>query len=163
MAQEHNSKVLGDALEAIMQERKYEEKTTQRRNSASERLNIPLLDQKRIQRFNVDDESVRESYRAKMMKDFEARKRKEGEWRSQHVLLAIDQDDPLVKKKRAKSEMKKLHSNYIKAVTTNIVDNQEEKKGKFHLNIRPILFIVFCSNHRRIQVRDVPRKDRVPE
>ena len=44
MAQEHNSKVLGDALEVIMQERKYEEKTTQRRNSASERLNIPLLD-----------------------------------------------------------------------------------------------------------------------
>ena len=82
-AQEHNSKVLGDALDAIMKERRYEEKhVIQRRNSASERLSIPLLDNKRIQRFNVDDESVRESTRARMMKDFEERRGRGEEWRS---------------------------------------------------------------------------------
>ena len=47
-----------------------------RRNSASDRLSIPLLDQKKIQRFKVDDNSVTESTRAKMVKTFEVQRSK---------------------------------------------------------------------------------------
>ena len=86
-----------------MQERrslaKHERK---RRNSAKDKLQIPLIEGRRIQRFKIDDQSVTEEERARVVKEFELQRQKQDEWRSQHTTLFFKQED--AQKKRASSE-----------------------------------------------------------
>ena len=52
---------MGNVLEQIMQERRSVVKhDRKRRNSAKDKLQIPLADGKRIQRFKIEDQSVTE-------------------------------------------------------------------------------------------------------
>ena len=95
---------MGNVLEQIMQERRSVVKhDRKRRNSAKDKLQIPLADGKRIQRFKIEDQSVTEEQRAKAVKNFEAQRQKQDEWRSQHTTLFIKQED--AQKKRASSEV----------------------------------------------------------
>ena len=99
-----------------------------RRNSASDRLSIPICDDKKIQRFKVDDNSVTESTRAKMVKTFEKEKQKQAEWRSLHqsIIMQPEDADPKKKSKRAKSDIKRIQDSYISTVTRVIEDEQEK-------------------------------------
>ena len=101
-----------------------------RRNSASERIQVPIYEEKVIRKFNVDGESVTESQRAKLLKGFELSRQKTVEWRSQHQEIKLVEEDPTdKKKKRAASEVKKVQEAYLGAVKKHVKED-EVKKGK---------------------------------
>ena len=117
-------------MKDVMAEITEQNKGKKRRNSASERIQVPIYEAKVIHKFGVDGESVTESQRAKLLKGFELSRQKTVEWRSQHQEIKLAEEDPTdKKKKRAASEVKKVQEDYLGAVKKHIKED-EVKKGK---------------------------------
>ena len=63
--------MMGVIMRDVMSEIIEQNKGTKRRNSASERIQVPIYEEKVILKFGIDGESVTESERAKLLKGFE--------------------------------------------------------------------------------------------
>ena len=123
---------MGVIMRDVIGEINEQNRGTKRRNSASERIQVPIYEEKVILKFGIDGESVTESERAKLLKGFELNRQKTVEWRSQHQEIKLAEEDPTDKKrKRAASEVKKVQENYLGAVKLHIKED-EVKKGKVY-------------------------------
>ena len=77
--------VMGLILGEVTNQYKREQEKVKRRNSASERMQVPVYQGKTIKKFLVgDDVSVTEADRNDAIRSYEAQRKKAAEWRAQH-------------------------------------------------------------------------------
>ena len=70
-----------------------------------------------------------ESARQAMIREYEAGRRRGTEWRAQHREIQVEAEEGKDRKKRAKSEIKRVQETYIGAVTRQMVGEEEEKRN----------------------------------
>ena len=91
---------------------------------------MPVYQDKQLKRFLVDEDSVAETERKRMMQNYEEARKEQVEWRAQHSFIEVEQEDLKdKKKKRAKSEITKIQQRYIGTVTS-MKANPKIKEGK---------------------------------
>ena len=124
--------MMGQVLQEVMGEYKLAKGSLKRRNSAQDRIQMPMYANKQIKRFLVDNDSVAESDRKKMIQNYEENRKDKVEWRAQHTNIKVQEEDLRDKKakKRAKSEAPKIQDRYLDTVTKLKVD-QNIKQGKY--------------------------------
>ena len=77
-----------------------------------------------------------------MNKKFEVSRKAQNEWRSQHEDLVIQKEEDLMKRKRSKTEVKRVQTTYIKAVTKEIYMKKEETTGKSSFQFKYLNFML---------------------
>ena len=81
-----------------------------------------------------------------MVREYEAERRRGTEWRAQHREIQVEAEEAKDRKKRPKSEVKKVQETYIGAVTRQMVGAEEEKKkGKFGFGAERLMMPRFAD------------------